>query len=139
MPPQENWDKEGDRTGKIRLVARSEMEGVQSDVKAVKKLQLWGGIALGVLGLGFAAAVFLFSRFAATDVVNKLSDKQEEVTKQFTDHVAAESSRMGRVEERGKNLEEDFHWQRDQLSRIAERVGARRVPAPKHEKENHDE
>jgi hypothetical protein len=87
-------------------------------------LQFWAGLALAIAGLGAGAVLFL-NRYAEAANLDKVSE-------QLQKHVKEEAERIGAVEARGKDIEEDYHWQRDQLQRIAESVGAERVPLPKH-------
>jgi uncharacterized protein involved in cysteine biosynthesis len=47
-------------------------------------------------------------------------------------YAEAVEHRLTTVEERSADLKDDVHWLRDQLGRIADRVGAERVPPPKH-------
>lgn len=91
---------------------------------AVKRLQFWAALAFGVAGVGFFGAMYL-NRYAQASDLERLSSH-------FNEHVVSESSRVSAVEERAKNMEDDVHWLRDQISRIAESVGAERVPLPKH-------
>jgi hypothetical protein len=125
-------EEPSEHTGKVLLAARA---AVHDEMGAVKRIQFWATLGLTILGLGFGAAMFL-NRYAAAEDVEKLSDKTEDISKQMQSHILHEGERLRTVEVQGKNIEEDYHWQREQLQRIADRVGAARVAPPKeHHKE----
>jgi hypothetical protein len=124
--PEDNGH--GEHTGRVLAAAK---EAVHSELGVVKKIQFWITLGLTIAGLGFGAALFL-NRYAAAADVEKLADKADDINKQLSSHIAVEASRMGAIEAQAKNVEEDYHWTRDQLTRVADRVGAARVPVPEH-------
>lgn len=119
----------GEHTGKVLLAAK---EAVHSELGIVRRIQTWATIGLTVAALGFGAAMFL-NRYAAAADVEKLANKADDITKQLSSHIAVEASRMGAIEAQTKNVEADYHWTREQLTRVADRVGAARVPVPEHD------
>lgn len=127
MAPDEE-EHHGEHTGRVILATK---EAVHDELSIVKRIQLWVTIALTVAGLGFGTAMFL-NRYAAAADVDKLTEKADDITRQLSTHIAAEASRQGALEAQSHNIEVDYHWQREQLQRVADRVGAMRVPVPDH-------
>jgi len=137
MSPADQTDddepKHGEHTGKVILAAQ---EAVHAEMGTVKRIQFWVTLGLTIAGLGFGGAMFL-NRYANAADLDRLAEKADETNRALTSHITAESSRQSALEVQTKNIEEDYHWQREQLQRIADRVGAARVPAPSiHEKRN---
>lgn len=86
------------------------------------KLSLWMkivSVSLPVASAGFGAAMYL-NRYALADTHVQLEQK-----------VADHDSRISVVEELLKDIRREQEWQRNQLWRIAEKLGAAQVPAPK--------
>lgn len=90
-------------------------------------------VAGTLLGLGAGAVVYLTSHYASADDFARHAKKSEEVHERL-ESKAGELER-GAAETRAleRRLEEDYHWQREQVQRIADRVGAARVAPPEHD------
>lgn len=93
-------------------------------LEAAKALKFWGGIAAGILAAGFSIGMLLGNYAKAADL--------EKTTDALNEHVAKSAERFGALEADTKNIESDYHSVREQLWRIADRVGALRVPEPPH-------
>ena len=115
---------DGDFTRRTRIIVRKEME-------IVKTIKFWAVVAISTAGVGFTAATYM-NKYAATSHVEKLSTKIDSVSQELNKHILEESSRLSAVEASAKNIEEDYHWQREQLQKIADRIGAERVADPAH-------
>lgn len=90
---------------------------------------------IGALAGAAAAAgivVFLYTDFARADDVEKLGARMGERVGNVTGRVNAAEKKIEKLESAQDRLEEDYHFQRDQLWEIAKSVGANRLPAPKH-------
>ena len=123
------FDKPETTQERVRVALHDELQG---PITSIKRIQFWATLALVVAGAGFSAAMFL-TRYATAASLDKAVEAQQETAKALNVHIASEASRMGSLESQGKNIESDYHWQREQLQKIADRVGAARVPAPEHE------
>lgn len=85
----------------------------------------WWLVAISMIGMaGFGISEYLGRYARAEDL--------DELDKNFHQHVENSTSRMSAFETQSKHLEDDFHWQREQLQHIADRVGAVRVETPQH-------
>ena len=93
--------------------------------KQAESWKLWTGIACGLVAAGFAAAMYL-RQFATDADVKALSVE-------LAKHRLEEGQRLSAVEALTRNIEEDYHWQRAQLSVVAEKLGAERVAPPAHD------
>jgi hypothetical protein len=92
--------------------------------KNVKTLQFWGAFAAALLGAGFSIGMLL-GNYAKADDLERTRDE-------LRAHVAESNGRMSALEATTRNVESDYHSVREQLWRIADRVGAQRVPVPPH-------
>lgn len=115
-------------TGKMHIPVETETKRYEHAAKRHQWLLTLIGI---LLATGFGAAMYL-QRYAQIADVDKIGGKVDIVHAQFNSHVAIEAARMSVVETQTKNIEADFHWNREQIQRIADRVGAKRVPPPDH-------
>jgi hypothetical protein len=118
---------DGDTTKRVR-------SAVHSEIRVVKRIQFWVTIGLTVAGLGFFVAMWA-NRYAQLSDVEKVAAKQDTIADKLQEHIASESEKFGSLRQQSKNIEEDYHWQREQLSRIVDRVGAVHVPPPAPHKE----
>lgn len=118
---------DGDTTKRVKRVIHSEM-------RTVKKIQFWATLGLTVAGLGFGAAMWM-TRYAQVADVEVLSSKQDSVAEKLQEHIVNESEKLGAIQAQSRRLEEDYHFQREQMWRVADRVGAPRVRAPEHKEE----
>jgi len=122
-------DRADDTQGRIRrVVERETSDRLRPLEKAVKRWQVIAGAVVMLVGAGFAAAMFLWLNFArASDVeaLNKRLDMATAATSDVKTDVAALKASISRVED-------DYHWQRAQLEKIADKVRAEKVPAPEH-------
>lgn len=92
--------------------------------EAAKRLKFWAQLIGFVLGCGFGSAMYLNNYAKAADL--------RSVTKKLDEHIEATGPVIGGLQVSVRNIEEDYHWQRDQLQKIADTVGAPRVATPKH-------
>lgn len=92
--------------------------------RTTRAIRYWVALALTVAGLGAGTMAYL-NRYAEAADLEKVADT-------LRTHMLEETSRMSAVETQGKNIEEDYHWQREQLQRIADKIGADQVEPPKH-------
>lgn len=137
-PPEESFPlpRESEHTGKVRTIVHAEVATLSDKIdhgeKLAKRLQFWGTIAITIFLGGAGTILFLSARFAAARDVEKIVEAQAAASQEFNKHVVTEAAKMGALEEQGKNVESDYHAIREQLWRISDRVGARRVAEPAH-------
>lgn len=129
MAKADRFDEPGDgeTTRRVKLAVHGEMQ-------TVKKIQFWVTLGLTVAGLGFGVAMFA-NRYAQKVDLEKVVEKQDTISEKMQEHIENESSRLGSIQAQNKRIEEDYHFQREQVWRIADRVGASRVKAPPVHKE----
>ncbi len=92
--------------------------------ETAKAFQFWGALAAGIAAVGFSAGMLLGNYAKAADL--------EKVADALHEHVVNEAAKLGAVEATTRNIESDYHSVREQLWKIADRVGAQRVDEPHH-------
>jgi hypothetical protein len=129
MATADNPKEDGDHTRKVKIAVH---DTLRDELRTVKRV--WGilGIVATILGAGFLAAMYL-NRYASADSVEKAVAKQDETAKALSKHVTDEAARQSAIEAQGKNIEADYHWQRDQLMEVVKSVHAKPVPPPEHD------
>jgi hypothetical protein len=123
----------GEETGRVQRVVHAEMAEVKSEVedsmKTVKRMQMWGALALTVAGLGFGTAMYL-GRYATAVDLDKLTEKHEAIHVTLQNHIVVETGRLVTLETLARRADEDRKWEHAQMRSVADRVGAARVAAP---------
>lgn len=118
-------DGNGDNTGRIKLAAlRAAHDELEPLAKRVGNLKVILAAGIGLVFAGFVAAIAISKVVMAADFkkhversdrIHHRQDKETAVTKALLE-----------------NVEADMHWQREQQTTTAKRVGARVVEPPKH-------
>lgn len=127
---------QGEHTGKVRTIVHAEMETISDKLehgeKLFKRVQTIGAAVVAIFLAGVGTIMFLSARFAAAQDVEKITAAQAAQSAAFNQHVITEAAKMGALEAQSANIENDYHAIREQMWRVADRVGARRVPEPYH-------
>jgi len=113
----EEGKQRGDTTGRWQRMLESELAPVFNTVKAIKWIV---GIAIAVASAGFMAAMY-FANFA------KAADL-DATREELHIHEREEAGKLGGLDAAVRALKDDHEWERRQIERIADRVGAQRVP-----------
>jgi len=121
-------EREGEDTRRVKKVVHDE---IAPSIATVKRIQFWATIGLLVAGVGFGAAMYL-NRYATASELDKLGEKQAATQSLLEQHMVNEAAKLGAIEAQGHNIESDYHAIRDQLWRMADRIGASRVAMPDH-------
>lgn len=128
---------QGEHTGKVQKIVHAEMETISDRLdhgeKLFKRVQTIGAAVVAIFLAGVGTIMFLSARFAAAQDVAKIVEAQTAASQEFHTHVVTEAAKMGALEAQSSNIENDYHSIREQLWRVADRVGASRVPVPSHE------
>lgn len=121
--------EDGDDTRRVKRVVHEE---IASNMATVRRIQFWATVGMLVAGLGFSAAMFL-SRYATAADLDKLGERQADTRSLLEQHMVNEAAARGAIESQARNIESDYHSVREQLWKIADRVGASRVALPAHD------
>lgn len=133
----------GDETRRVRRVVKEEISGPNAAIGALEKNAKTFKVLIGFIvfifsaGFGFSLYVGTFARAADVAKLSKKLDEQagkiDDQADKLDSHILQEKIRQDAFERAQQRIEREHDWERDQLYELAKTVGARRIPAPKHE------
>lgn len=117
---------ESDDTRRLRRIIASD-----PNMQSVKRLHFWFAMGLLAVGIGWGGREY-FSNYPTLDDLAKVQAAQVATQKALDAHLVDAASKDGSTQARMKDIEEDYHYQSQQLRSIADHVGAPRIPLPSH-------
>jgi hypothetical protein len=110
----------------------SENEQTSQLAKRVSSLKVLLMAAVALLSGGFGMAMYL-TRYALAEDFDRHVSESEKTHRGFEGKLSDHEIDIAVTKEGLRRIEEDLHWQRDQATATARRIGAPVVPAPHHE------
>lgn len=82
----------------------------------VKKIKFWALLAFAIGSAGWATAMFTTHKASAEDL--------SRLKTSFEEHLIDDASHKATDEQRYQDIQENMHYMRDQIDRVADAVGA---------------